>query len=97
MIYHAIPTIERKPETIICHTGTNDITNKIDKITNCQIIVNKIKKKTPHTKIAISLLIICKVKLGYDEKVKILNAELKKFCNENLIDLFHMEILTKHA
>ena len=86
MIYHAIPTIERKPEIIICHTGTNDITNKIDKITNCQIVVNKIKKKSPHTKIVISSLITRKDKPGYDEKVKILNAELKKFCNENLID-----------
>ena len=64
MIYHAIPTIERKPEIIICHAGTNDLTNKIDTITNCQTIVNKIKKKSPHTKIAISSLIIHKDKPG---------------------------------
>ena len=50
MICHAIPTIERKPEIIICHAGTNDLTNKIDTITNCQTIANKIKKKSPHTK-----------------------------------------------
>ena len=60
--------------------------NKIDTITNYQTIVNKIKKKLPHIKIAISALIIRKDKPGYDEKVKILNTELKKFCDGNLID-----------
>ena len=55
---HAIPTIGRKPEVIICHAGINDITNKIDTITNYQTIVNKIKNKSPHSKIAISSLII---------------------------------------
>ena len=91
MIYHAIPTIERKPEIIMCHAGTNDLTNKIDTLTNCQTIVNKIKKKSLHAKIAISSLITRKDKPGYDEKVKLLNAELKKFCDENLIDFISHE------
>ena len=91
MIYHAIQTIERKPEIIICHTGTNDLTNKIDTLTNCQTIVHKIKKKSPHTKITISSLITHKDKPGCDEKVKLLNAELKKFCDENLIDFISHE------
>ena len=52
--HHVMPTIEKKPKIIICHVGTNDITNKIDTISNYQVIINRIKKKSPYTNIALS-------------------------------------------
>ena len=91
LIHHAIPTIEKKPEVIICHCGTNDITNKIDTIANYQTIINKIKKTSPHTKIAISSVITRKDKPNYDAKVTELNNKLKKFCDENLVDYISHE------
>ena len=86
LIHHAIPTIEKKPNVIICHSGTNDITNKVDTISNYQIIVNKIKKVSPHTKIVISSVITRKDKPNHDAKVTELNVKLKKFCDDNLVD-----------
>ena len=42
---HSNPSLKRKPDILICHIGTNDITNGIDTIQNLQIIVNRVKKK----------------------------------------------------
>ena len=53
--HHVIPTIEKKPSGIIIHVG-NDLTNDVETIANYKYIIEKIKKKSPHTKIAISLL-----------------------------------------
>ena len=60
-------------------------------LTNIQNIVAHIKKKSSHTKIIISSLLIRHDKRKIEEKIKILNNELKKFCEENLIDFLGHE------
>ena len=57
---HINPTIRRNVDTITIHAGTNDITNDIDTISNMQEIVNRIQKKSPRNKIAVSSIIIRK-------------------------------------
>ena len=84
--HHVIPTIEKKPSLIIMHAGTNDITNEIDTIPNFKSIIDKIKKKSPHTKIAISSLTLRKDRKNIENKVIKLNDEIKRLCAENLID-----------
>ena len=54
LLHHIIPTINKKPDIIICHVGSNDITNNIDTITNYEKIINKIKKTSSNTKLTIS-------------------------------------------
>ena len=88
---HIKLTVRRKPDAIIIHVGTNDIGNDIDTITNIQNIVAHIKKKSSHTKIIISSLLIRHGKRKIEEKNKILNNELKKFCEENLVDFLGHE------
>ena len=88
---HIKLTVRRKPDAIIIHVGTNDIGNDIDTITNIQNIVAHIKKKSSHTKIIISSLLIRHGKRKIEEKIKILNNELKKFCEENLVDFLGHE------
>ena len=74
---HIKLTVRRKPDAIIIHVGTNDIGNDIDTITKIQNIVAHIKKKSSHTKIIISSLLIRHDKRKIEEKIKILNNELK--------------------
>ena len=88
---HIKLTVRRKPDAIIIHVGTNDIGNDIDTITNIQNIVAHIKKKSSHTKIIISSLLIRHSKRKIEEKIKILNNELKTFCEENLVDFLGHE------
>ena len=71
---------------IIFHAGTNDITNKCDTITNLQAIVNKVKKSSANTRIAISSVISRQDKKQNEKAVVDLNLKLKLFCDENLLD-----------
>ena len=82
---HIIPSLKKNRDLIIIHTGTNDITNKVETILNLQSIVNTIKKKSANTKICISSLFVHKDKKGIEIKVSELNRQLKTFREENLI------------
>ena len=88
---HANPTIRKNVDLIIIHAGTNDITRKSDTIPNLQAIVNRIKKKSSNTKIAISSLITRKDRRNIENEVVKLNNELKAFCDENLLDYIDNE------
>ena len=89
--HHVIPTIEKKPSIIIIHAGTNDITNEVETIPNMKSIIDKIKKKSPHTKISISSLTIRKDRKNIENKVIKLNEDIKRLCAENLIDFISHE------
>ena len=83
---YANPTIRKKTDLIIFHAGTNDITNKCDTITNLQAIVNKVKKSSANTRIAISSVISRQDKKQNEKAVVDLNLKLKLFCDENLLE-----------
>ena len=55
--FDVIKSIESKPSIIICHVATNDIINNVDTISNYQVVMEKIIKKSPSSKIAISSVI----------------------------------------
>ena len=73
MKHHVIPTIQKHPAAIIIHAGTNDITNDVESITNYKFIIDKIKRKSPHTKIAILSLTLRKDRKNIENKVVKLN------------------------
>ena len=80
-----LPSIKKKPDAIVCHVGTNDIENNVNTVVNLQNVINKIKKKSSYTKIAISSVF---KRLDHPEitkKVVDLNANLKTLCKDNLI------------
>ena len=85
------PTIRQKPDAIIIHVGTNEVNNDIDTLRNMETMVASIKKKSSHTKIMISSLLIRQDKRKNGEKVKTLNKGLKKFCEENLVEYISHE------
>ena len=89
---HINPTILAQPDAIVIHIGSNDISKDIDTISNVQNIVSR-KKKSSHTKIVLSSLLVRKDKKNIEEKVRAINVELKKFCEENLVEyLSHKNI-----
>ena len=54
--------VAEKPDCIIIHAGTNDITNGINSLNSVKKVVRKVKQTSPNTKIAFSSLITRKTK-----------------------------------
>ena len=79
------PTIKRKPNIVIIHCGSNDLTKGGDTIDNLQTIINRIKKKSASTTVAISSLTTRYDRPNIEKRVYELNNNLKVFCEENLI------------
>ena len=61
--------VAEKPDCIIIHAGTNDITNGINSLNSVKKVVRKVKQTSPNTKIAFSSLITRKDKKDLDKKV----------------------------
>ena len=65
--------------------GTNDIRDEVDTVKNLQNVINKIKKKSAHRKIAISAAF---KRTDYPElgkQIPILNSRLKDLCEDNMV------------
>ena len=58
--HHINPSIKRKPNILICHIGTNDLSKNVDTITELQTIINRVKRKSPHSKLAFSSCLVRK-------------------------------------
>ena len=57
--------LKGKPESLIIHVGTNDLTNNINLLTNVKKIVNKVKKTSPDTVLSFSDIVFRKDKKKY--------------------------------
>ena len=79
------PTIRRKPNIVVMHIGTNDITENIDTISNLQNIVKRIKKKSAFTTIAVSSVVLRHDKNNIEKAISKLNNDLEHFCDDNLV------------
>ena len=55
---HIKPIMRRNPDSVIIHTGTNDITKHEDTIKNIQEMVNEAKRIPPSTNLVLSEIII---------------------------------------
>lgn len=86
-IYHYIkPEINKSPDVIIIHGGTNDLSKNIKTVDNFKMIHDYLKVHSPSTRLAISALTTRKDIQGFDNKVTESNSRLKKFCVKNDID-----------
>ena len=87
------PVIRRKPDCIIIHAGTNDLTNneQIDTLANFKTMIENIRNSSPETVIALSNVVIRKDKAAKDKKVCVTDLnkkikELAKVKKSELID-----------
>ena len=89
------PEVRKKPDIIIVHVGTNDITNNTKSFENYKKITDAIKgcHQIRVTKLRISNVIIRKDKPDIEKKVIEFNSRLSKFCSKNKIDIIENENL----
>ena len=74
--------IKEKPDDLVVHVGTNDITNNVNLLTNVKKIFNKVSKELPSTSIAFSSIINRKNKTNIQKTLADTNARLKNFCKK---------------
>ena len=83
---HLKPEIRKKPDVIIIHAGTNDLTNNSKSLENYKHMADSVRSKLPNCKLAISNVITRKDKNEIDKKVETFSINLSKFCKKNKID-----------
>ena len=75
------PVIRKKPDCLIIHAGTNDLTNKegVNTIENLRMIIKQTKQDSPDTTVVLSSVVIRR-----DKKVSVanLNKEIKQLAKE---------------
>ena len=75
------PVIRKKPDCIIIHAGTNDLTSqeKPDAINNFREIIEETKRESPDTSIILSTAVMRKDEQAIDKKVSVpaLNREIR--------------------
>ena len=87
MIDFIKPTIRKKPDVIVMHVGTNDITSDCATIMNLQEIVENVKSESPETKFVLSSVINRDDRNDIQRKVSQINKKLENFSNLNDIEL----------
>ena len=87
------PLVEKKPNKMIIHVGTNDLTNNVETISNLKSIHEYIKSNSKETEVVFSKLCIRDDKRHIIAKVDRLNAEIETFCSrENIKSIDHRNI-----
>ena len=96
--------IKEKPDDLVVHVGTNDITKNVNLLTKVKKIFNKDSKELPSTSNAFSSIIKRKDKTNIQKTLTDTNARLKNFCmqrgisfiDSNGIKEFHLGMKKLH-
>ena len=98
MYHYMIPTVEKHPDVLIIHTGTNDLKEEKDPKEVARKVIDLAKKAQtydPGMKVNVSLL--TPRKDGFSKQVIEVNRHLKDLCNENQIAFIdHSNVTTNH-
>ena len=86
-----------KPDCLLVHVGTNDLTNKVDLLISVKKMVKKVKNSSPNTKLVFSSVILRKDKKDISKKVGETNQRLKNYCKQKNIDFVdNSNIIEEH-
>eukprot|EP00112_Aurelia_sp_Birch-Aquarium-sp1_P016513 Seg3755.1 transcript_id=Seg3755.1/GoldUCD/mRNA.D3Y31 product="hypothetical protein" protein_id=Seg3755.1/GoldUCD/D3Y31 len=80
---HIKPLLRKKPDMVILHCGTNDLTNDVDTIRHLDAIVKYTEKESPSTEIVVSNIVTRRDKDGIHQEVTDLKSGVKDFCRNN--------------
>ena len=75
-----------KPDCLLVHVGTNDLTNNVNLLNSVKKMVKKVKNSSPNTKLVFSTVILRKDKKDISKKVGETNQRLKNYCKQKNID-----------
>ena len=78
--------LKNKPDGLIIHAGTNDITKGKNLLSNVKKILKQVKKLSPNTKVAFSSIVTRKDKKDISKIVQDPNSRLKNYCTQKNID-----------
>ena len=84
---HIKPIIRRKPDLIIIHAETNDLTKGCNTVEEMNEIIEAAKSDSPSTEIVISPLRTRRDNIGMPKKVKNLNRKLNDACDKQQIKM----------
>ena len=87
--------LEGKPESLIVHIGTNDLTNNVNLLSNAKKIVNKVEN-TSDTALIFSNIIIRRDKRNLKKMRADTNSRLKNFYNQKNINLILNDNIKNH-
>ena len=96
MKHYLKPTLEKNPQQILLHVGTNDLRDQNPNVVvdNAVEIARKIESET-NARIILSELVARSDKVSSDS-VKTVNRKLKKFCNQNNWKLDQHQNITRN-
>ena len=89
--------LKNKPDGLIVHAGTNDITKGENLLNNVKKIFKQVKKLSPNTKVAFSSIVTRKDKKDISKTVQDTNSRLKNYCSQKNIDFIqNSNIMEEH-
>ncbi len=84
MVDYIKPVLRKKPDVIILHTGTNDLTKGVDTISQLEEISELVMKdENKSTELVISTVVTRGDRTGMSKRITNLNKRIKKFCADN--------------
>ena len=85
--------IKEKPDNLIGHVGTNDITNNVNLLSNVKKIFNKVSRESPSTAIAFSSIINRKDKANIQKTLTYTITRLKNICMQKGISFIDNSVI----
>ena len=87
--------LDKKPESIIIHVETNDLTNDVNLLSNIKNIVSKTNRTSPITSLNFSNIIFRKDKKNIEKTSTDTNSRLKNFWKQKNIKLLSNDNIKK--
>ena len=76
-----------KPDCLLVHVGSNDLTNNVNLLNTVKQMVKKVKNSSPNTKLVFSSVILRKDKKDISKKVGEINQRLKNYSKQKMLVL----------